>query len=334
MSKIVRRILIAAFLLCFAGAVLIGIGTAAGGVKYFSERNQSSQFRGTGKFYEAEENLASFKNIDIRLEASDLCILPSKDGACRLSYRIYGSKKENPLSFAVEGDTLTIKEDLSFEQGYVNVDLGDMISFIGKGRDFPDENPKEGIYLYLPADYKAATVNMDSKSGDVRMKGLTADKLSLKLAYGDLVLDHVTSGRTEAAVSNGDIKAENSSLQQMSVKDSYGDVKTEDCTLSDFSAKLSNGDLKLANTTLSGANVLDLSYGDVILTGLSPDPSTISWKLKVNYGDLKLPESLLNAPGTDTHYKNDDLSEFSLQQKEAAAVSISIDSKNGDITVK
>ncbi|MBQ9155873.1 MAG: DUF4097 family beta strand repeat protein [Eubacterium sp.] len=333
MNKIVRRILITAFILCFVGAVFAGVGIAAGGVRYYSEGNPKGVVRGNGKIYEEKgKELDTFDNLDVNLAYSDLIILPSEDDHCRISYRVYGNKKKNPLTYEVKDGRLLLSE--AEELKGISFDMTGLISEIFGHSWLSGGQEMEVIRIYIPENHDIDTADINSKSGDVSITGLTAGQMSCKISYGDLDLEKTSAKEADYTLSSGDLSARDLNLEHFSIHNSYGDVSIKNSQLSDMSAKLDSGDLTLNGISFAGKNECMLSYGDVSVQPESPALSDIAWSLKVKFGDLNLPGQLIDNADNNVQISGDSINGFSMNQDRDDIVSISIENKDGDITVR
>jgi len=329
MLKWIYRIMAFAVALCFIGGILIGVGYAAGGVRFLSQRDEGGRLRGEGKIYTETKEVSAFDKIQITLETSDLEILPSEDDKFRISYRVYGKKDKNPLAWTCQDGVFSLKE--TSPRMNINFSIQD-ISFITGGSEYKKISEKEGVFLYIPAGSIIKNTEITSGAGDSVIKELNTGDLAIEVPMGDLTMDHVKADKADIDMKSGDLTGKALSLKQLALSVDSGDVHLDDSSLSNASAALHSGDLTIKNGSYTGKNSFDLSYGDCQIEGTSPAVTDMGWNLKTSYGDIRVSDEMLQKAGT-TNQDGDDLTKFMMNQNPKQA-SITINCKDGDITVK
>ncbi len=322
--------MVVAVALCFIGGLLIGAGAAGGGVRFLSERDEGGRLRGEGKIYEEDETVVpAFDKIFIDIEHSDLEILPSRDRQFRISYRVYGNKDQNPISWTSQGGTFTLKENAP--NIHVNFSIRDLFFFSG-GSEYVKTNQKEGITLYVPAGTVIKNTEIKSQAGDALVKGLTGTDFSAEILAGDFSMDQVQCDRAAITMKSGDLKGKNLFLKQSMIDSKYGDIHFDDSSISDMNTTMESGDLEMKKCTFAGKNNYSLSYGDALIEFTTPGSEEINWSLQTKVGEINLPGNLIQK-GTSLNRDGDELTGYSLNQ-DPKQPSVNIDCKDGDITVR
>ena len=322
--------MIVAVVLCFIGGLLTVAGAAGGGVRFLSQRDEGGRLRGDGKIYEEDlTEVSAFDKISIDVDHSDLEILPSKDQKFRISYRVYGNKDQNPVSWKSEGGTFTLKENAV--KMHFNFNISDLMFYTG-GREYVKSDQKEGITLYIPAGTAIKSTTIKTRTGDTLVKGMSSSNFSAEITLGDCSLDQLMCDKAVIDMKSGDLKGSELSLKKTVIDSKFGDVRLDDSTISDMNTYVGSGDLELKKCSFAGKNIYTLSYGDALVELPAPAAEEINWNLKTKAGDINLTQNLIQK-GTITNQDGDELKEYSLNQKPGKPA-ISIDCKAGDIEVR
>ena len=109
----------------------------------------------------------------------------------------------------------------------------------------------------------------------------------------------------------------------------YGDFYVKNASLGNISLTSKDGDLTVNELTLSGKTKIALSYGDTEITLNDSTKKVSGFDLATHYGTITA--SGLN--GNKTLDEDDDVNTFQSDSKDGKT-KLSIDSKDGDITVK
>ena len=329
MLKWIYRIMAIAVALCFIGGILIGVGYAAGGVRYLSQRDEGGRLRGEGKVYTETKEVPAFDKIQIDLETSDLEILPSEDDKFRVSYRVYGKKEENPLTWTNKDGLLTITENSPVM--HINFSIQDIFFFAG-GSEYKKISQKEGVFLYIPAGASVKTTEITSDAGDMVIKKLNTGDLSIEISAGDMAMDHVKAEKADIDMKGGDLTGKSLSLKQLSFTGGSGDVHLNSSILSNSSINMHSGDLGMRSCTFIGKNDIDLTHGDCQIENTSPAVTDMNWNLQTSFGDIVVPDEMLQKAGSQNRDK-DEMTAFTLNQ-DPKQPSVNLNCKNGDITVR
>ena len=207
-----------------------------------------------------------FKDISINLSSSDISVLPSEDGVCRV---VCVEEKKIVHKVVVEGETLRITEnDTRKWYEYIGIGIG---------------NTSITIYLPKPA-YNAIMVT--GSTCDVSIEGLTVRELSFKLSTGDVSIKNITcTGNTYLQNSTGDTVIENASLRSLINSAGTGDITLENVIAQEkFEIARSTGDVKFISCDASEIQV-ETGTGSVTGTLLTDKIFTAT----TSTGDVKVP---------------------------------------------
>ena len=233
-----------------------------------------------------------FENLSIDVGTTDVTLLPSEDGECKVV--CYETAKEKH-SATVENGTLVIqKTDERAWYDYLSVGIS--------------ESPTITVYLpktqysNLTIDISTGDVNLPNgftfnnttisgSTSDIAMDGLTADTMELTLSTGYLTLKSVTvTNNLSIKVGTGDTTLNQVSCkslthnsttgglnmknvlvgEKMHIQKSTGDVKFERCDAGEIFIKTSTGDIEGSFLTAKvfpsdNCNILT-STGDIHIT--------------------------------------------------------------------
>ena len=178
--------------------------------------------------------------------------------------------------------------------------------------DYTKESSKYENYvtLYLPKDKLVSSAKIYLGYGDFYVKNATFDTTNIKLDDGDFDANTLTANSGKLTFS-------------------YGDCDLQKASLGNISLTSKDGDLTVNELTLSGKTKIALSYGDAEITLNDSTKKVSGFDLATHYGTITA--SGLN--GNKTLDEDDDVNTFQSDSKDGKT-KLSIDSKDGDITVK
>lgn len=203
--------------LLVAGLVLFAAGMTALGWDFSK--------LGTGKLVTNTHGVSQgFEDIILLTDTADVTFLPSADGKCSVVCREW--EKEQHKVF-VEDGSLTIRLE----------DKRAWYEHIGIRFDSP------GITVYLP-EGQYGTLNIKTDTGDVRLQGVSPERLTVKVSTGNTILQDIACGSLAALGDTGDISLENVVTEGMlSVLCDTGDVRLTRCDGGEISIKTDTGDV-------------------------------------------------------------------------------------------
>ena len=168
------------------GVVLTGIGVASGGNKYVKAADLN-KMDGAAKKEDNEALLAktkidNFDSVDISMTDMNLQVVCSEDQSCYISYHA-SDQKEEPISYQVEDNKLTIQENGNAGKSYFHVDIGFLSGFFNREALTTDENV---VTLYVPEGQKWKTANIKSDLGNVLLNDCKIEKGNVQTDSGDM----------------------------------------------------------------------------------------------------------------------------------------------------
>ena len=275
MKRGTKIALLAGASLCIVGAALYGVGSVAGGRAYVGATNLNS-LRDTAEYESLKEDgyfdqltedeikLDAFQTLSIDCENLDVSIVPSDKKYSYLSYEVEADKKgNNPLSYEVEDQTLTLKEDNGRSAGsYVHVDISFFGWLIGGESTDYEEYHKNQVTLHLGEDAEIKNSNIVLGDGDLSVEGMNSKAVTWELGYGDLTVTDCKLSDGTVTVKDGDILSDNVTSQDVEWVNQYGDWNAKNCALRGGKGEMSDGDLILDRSSWTDTE-LTLSYGDL-----------------------------------------------------------------------
>ena len=302
MKKTTRTLLGIGGAFCLIGALLFGIGFTSGGTKYVHSTNlnsmnaQEDNKESANRFTLKKTEIPDFTSLNINLEDSDLNIEESPNEKSYIEYAQATKDKKNPVSYFIENGTLTLKEAGNTGASYyINVDISFLQAALSS-KNIEDYTKESSKYENYVTLY------------------LPKDKLvssaKIYLGYGDFYVNTLTANSGKLTFS-------------------YGDCDLQKASLGNISLTSKDGDLTVNELTLSGKTKIALSYGDTEITLNDSTKKVSGFDLATHYGTITA--SGLN--GNKTLDEDDDVNTFQSDSKDGKT-KLSIDSKDGDITVK
>ena len=262
MTHSVKLSLIIAGALCSIGLILFGIAFA---MADFVIRQLSSEKYEVND-YSVE---ASFDEIEILSDISDITFTLSEDGMCRV---LCHEREKLKHEVTVEDGRLIIREE-DTRKWY------DYISFFSFG--------DARVTVYLPkAQFDALTVSVDT--GDIRIpKSISFDHVEIKTSTGDVnVHGSARMERIQITTSTGEIEIENVLCAEIILKTSTGDVELRNTVADAFlQVQTSTGDVEFERFDAPVITV-KTSTGDVEGTLLSSK----RFNVDTSTGDVEVPD--------------------------------------------
>ena len=161
-------------------------------------------------------------------------------------------------------------------------------------------------------------------------EALRGYKLNLNLTRGKPETAQLAlSNDMFRTLDDGDFDANTLTANSGKLTFSYGDCDLQKASLGNISLTSKDGDLTVNELTLSGKTKIALSYGDAEITLNDSTKKVSGFDLATHYGTITA--SGLN--GNKTLDEDDDVNTFQSDSKDGKT-KLSIDSKDGDITVK
>ena len=229
--------------------------------------------------------------LQINLEYIDFEIRPSGDDNYYLEYQLdgdeVGPEYENPLTYQVSGDTLSVKEEYESGSYHVHVDIG-FLSGLYSDKEVHDY--RNVVTLYVPEDSAFAESTIVLGDGDMDADGLNVRDTDITLDYGDLSLADSTLAACNISMSDGSVEATGLSIEEaVQIKSNYGDVDIQlasECA-DDISLDLSAvyGDVEVAKN-IQGDKMMDSDEDIVRFERDTGSSGTL--KIVMEDGNIKL----------------------------------------------
>lgn len=279
MSKTVKKWLIAAVVLILAGAAMFTTAlafcgwdiTKLGTVDYVTTTYEPS---------------VDFENISINVYTTDLRLLPSEDGKCRIV--CYEDEKVSHTAEVKDGALVIDTKDtrrwfgisLSFSRPTMEIYLPE------SEYEFLDISTDTGA-VYIPNNFTFESINIDGNTGSVvcyasakkdmnfdldtgpiLLCDVSAESIRLQTATGHIKLNGGTVAESiEIKTGTGLVSIENISCGSIHAEVDTGMVKLDSVTCGDLHAETDTGDIKLESVVGSGKFELISDTGDIVLNG-------------------------------------------------------------------
>ena len=279
MSKTVKKWLIAALALILAGAAMFTAALALCGWDVTK--------LGTVDYVETTlEPSGDFENISINVYTTDLRLLPSEDGKCRIV--CYEDEKVSHTAEVKDG-TLVI--DTNDTRKWFTVSLSfkspTMEVYLPKSEYENLDISTDTGAVYLPNNCTFESINIDGNTGAVSCHSSAKGDVDIELDTGALVVSNVSAGsmklktdtgiielsgntvaeNIDVASATGFVSLENISCGDLRAKADTGRVSLDGVTCGDLHAETDTGSIALENVVGSGKFELISDTGHIGLNG-------------------------------------------------------------------
>ena len=242
MSKTVKNWLIAALALILAGAAMFTTALALCGWDIAK--------LGTVDYVETTlEPSGDFENISINVYTTDLRLLPSEDGKCRIV--CYEDEKVSHTAEVKDG-TLVI--DTNDTRKWFTVSLSfkspTMEVYLPKSEyEYLDIRTDTGA-VYLPDAFTFDMIKIVGNTGAVVCSASTKEDIDFDIDTGAILLSDVSAGGIRLQNQTGSIKLSGCTVTEyIDVEADTGFVSLENITCSDLLAKAGTGRVSLNGVT-------------------------------------------------------------------------------------
>ncbi|WP_456275184.1 DUF4097 family beta strand repeat-containing protein [Bacillus sp. AK128] len=270
-----KRIVVTALILLLVG--ILGTAVTAGVTDTFSFDTV-----GLHEEYESKEDI---NKVMVDASSPEINLIPTDQD--KIKVILDGKVSEKVLDqyeFEVKesGDTLTISLDLDlyFNIGVAIADLT--------------------LDVHLP-EKSYHSIDVNSSSGDITLKGMNADHLVLESSSGDINLqDSSAASSISLEASSGSIEVIDSTSPQFEANASSGDISFKDVE-GDIMVNTSSGEINLDSQEISGDFIAEASSGDVTVN-YKEIPSSLAIDFRSSSG-----EGIINLEGVLYEEKAEDL---------------------------
>ena len=295
-----KKWLIVSILCIAAGLILLLVS----GVRNTGDLDSMMEHAGTEEALEEKTVTVTqdFDSIAVKEASTDVQLLPSGDGSCRV---VYGENERVRYSVKVEGKTLTVSRE---DKGSVNFG----ITFYT--REIP-------LQIYLP-EQSYRSLLIESASGDVLpAPGFSWETAEISTASGDLKLQDFQADELQIRTASGEVNLDRVRAEKLRIESASGDQSLRDCKLGTLKLETASGEIDLEEISLAGEAELDSASGEITLKQVEAE----ALELNSHSGELRLERTscagMLRAETTSGE----------IRLKDAAAGSFELRSTSGDV---
>ncbi len=210
-----------------------------------------------------------FEDIRIIGDTTDVIILPSEDGKCRV----------------ICDETDNLKHSVEVENGVLTINFTDNRRWFENVMTFGGSTRAT---VYLPAS-ELGTISIELSTGDISAEGFRANSIDFQVSTGDIIISEaVCRGEIKIGVSTGDTEMNNVKCKSLISDGNTGDVDLEKVIAEEcFSIERSTGDVEFEKCDAREIYI-ETDTGDVEGTFLSQKVFIVN----TSTGDVNVPESL------------------------------------------
>ena len=301
MSKTVKIWLIVSVSLVLVGGIIF---TGAMAMSNWNIKKLS-----TSKYETNNYNITdAFNRIYIDSSTSDINIIPSEDGACRVVCYEQSNVKHEVST--VDG-TLEIAEKDSrkwYEYIGINFNTPKITVYLPESQYCAVSIKSSTGDIEIAKEFKLKSIDIMLSTGDVRAFASTDEDISIVASTGKILVENVTAGKVNAITTTGSITLTNVTCTgDINADVTTGSMNLTDITCTDLNSDGGTGDISLDNVIASGKFNIKRSTGDVefnrcdakelfIKTGKGDvKGSLISEKVFItntSTGDIEVPKSV------------------------------------------
>lgn len=180
-----------------------------------------------------QESYSGIEEIELSLLSMDVQILPSRDGQLHV-YLAEGKEKAKYLEESVSGNRYFAREK-NRSQGKKFLGIAFLI---GMNRD-------EDLKLIVEAPQQMKAVTVKTMSGDLQVRGITAEATVLETMSGDATLREANGEKLTIKTASGDISLLNAGGSNMVVQSTSGDVDWRGAGSENTQITTTSGDVDL-----------------------------------------------------------------------------------------
>ena len=324
MKKSTKRITVIAAIMIVSGILLTVVGFFLGAKLTLTSDENGLKAFDSGKQVSESFSLDSFTNIEGNLDDVDFEIIPSTE------FKVEITRQEKQIiTHEIKNNTLYLNEKSpsGLNGGIIkfNIDLG----FVS--------TPQSIVKLYVPKDTIFSAINLvseygnvqidgitsanftiEANDGDMVLKGINSDVLTVTNSYGDIIAEDLKGEQTKFKTNDGDLSLKRLNTKTFNVSNDYGDSSLEDITSTDTIVSMSDGDINLKNVDTTNLQVSN-EYGDM------NGQSIAAQKLNIALTDGNV---TLNTVNTNNAIINNQYGDILLSQFESEALDVQNDSGN------
>lgn len=175
--------------------------------------------------------------IDYSMDFKDIEALDINHNIGKLSVKIGNT-------FRVEASNVSDRFRAEAVKGTLVIEEPDIISrFLWF--DFGSKNRKSIITVYVPEDFIAKRINIDSGVGNVILENLTAERLIINAGVGDIYGKGLTAKRVDTKGGVGEIELIDVNFTDVDFESGVGDINVEGIIIGKSEIDCGIGDVKV-----------------------------------------------------------------------------------------
>ncbi len=255
-KKIKVWLIVATSLIIVGGVIFAGVMTV---LKWDFKKLSTSEYETNSYNIDGD-----FDRIDIDTSITDIDIVLSEDGACKVvCYEL--SKVKHEVT-TVDG-TLEIQEnDLRKWYEYIGINFGTpkITVYLPKDRYCALSIKNSTGDIEIAKDFKFKSIDIMLSTGDVKIFASTDQAISTVASTGDILVENVTAGSLSAVTTTGHITVKGVNCSgDIKADVTTGKVELDDVTCGNLDSNGSTGDISLKNVIATEKFSIKRSTGDV-----------------------------------------------------------------------
>lgn len=258
MSKLLRRISLAATFMLISGIILVAVAVKAMGFRGYSSVGGAqngdafSMFKGEDSY-----ELTAFdgiKELTVKIEQGNVRIVPGD----RLTV---SADKINKNLFSCEADDENLEVKYKNEKIAVvlNTDFEDFLNNISVE---PESTVTPQTFtITVPSD-SFENILIELGAGEIEIEGVNAEDIELRLGAGAHTISKVNAERFKCETGVGETTYRNVTVSAAEIKTGVGDTKFIDCRFRDSDFEFGIGNVEYEGY-MTGVNDITLGIGSV-----------------------------------------------------------------------
>lgn len=206
----------------------------------------------------------SFENIQIDTDTANITFALSDDAKSKV---VCYEREKVYHSVSVSNGTLFIKTvDKRKWYDFIQIDFrSPTITVYLPYEELNSLSINEGTGdVKIPENFSFNNIDISASTGDVNCRASASEKLRIKLSTGNILLENVTAGSLDLAVSTGKIEISSIACEgDISLKVSTGKSVMENVSCKNLVSNGSTGDISLKNVIATEKFDIKRSTGDV-----------------------------------------------------------------------
>ena len=204
----------------FVGLVLATIGVSMDGLHDLRDTKifgRSVHFGDMHSEYGYQE-LKKFDSIEVKgLDSADIVISCTDSDTPYAEYHYVPGVEP---SFEIKDGTLTVREVATKDETSGEYDPSKYDLVIG------DVYLVEEIHIYVPSGWDLKDIDVQSDYSEIGLYTLSADKVTVKTASGDLTVGGLRGESLKAELRSGNVRVEDLNLDKLQIHAESGDLET------------------------------------------------------------------------------------------------------------